>query len=921
MHRFLFGCALCLLISIGEKHSTITYEVGLRDEKSVFGIEDLEGRLAYERLLTANPYTGEIPRNIRSAELAFGRTIALQTESARTQALDIQSIGPNNVGGRTRAVAFDVRDENTILAGGVSGAMWKSTDGGLNWRKTSDPQNRNSVTCLVQDTRPGREDTWYHGTGELIGNSARGGGAPFRGNGIYKSTDNGETWNAIPSTEDSEPTVFNSQFQYIWRIQLNDRNLLEDEVIVAAFGGILRSLDGGDTWNVELGQQLFDLHDSTNLNDINASFFTDLEKTSDGVFFATLSTFSSPDGNSPDAGIYVSEDGDEWYDITPFTAESEYRRIVMGHAPSNPSECYFLVNSNPSFLVKYDINFFNAQGVSGTWTDLAENIPAFGGDLGDFDAQQSFNMMVKVHPEDPSMVFIGGTNLYRSTDGYSTSDNTSWIGGYDPEGSANPYLNHHPDQHDLLFYPSDPDRILSASDGGIIISVDGTADSVIWEDRNNGYLTSQFFTIALSKEADDIIMGGMQDNGTDLSAGTTTWEGITGGDGGYAATTPGKELYFSSFQNGQTFRLTLNEEFNITSFARIDPEGLVKQAGSDYLFINPYVLDPINSNRMFIAGGNYLYVNENISQIPGGSQVPVNIGWERLEGTLSTAGLISSIDISLDGTTVYAGSAGGKLLKVMDANDPTSRTSQEITNAVFPEGYISSISINPEDEDHLLLVFSNYEIPSIFESFDGGQTFSNISGNLEQLPDGGGNGPSIRWCELIPLNSGILYLVGTSIGLYSTENVNGLLTVWTQESPDLLGSAVIPMMDYRALDGRLAIATHGNGVFTTDIPDFKSIQIDRPGLDFSLGPVYPNPFNATTEIEYSIPEDGTVRIDLYSSKGEFIKNLLWAPQFAGESSITWDGTNTAGGTVANGLYLYRVEYRGGVRTGRISLRK
>ena len=453
MNRFLFTFVIALLL-FGRKTEEVSYEILGLDEKSELALEDLNGRLEYERMLTANPRTGEVPDNIRERELSFARINDARVNRVRTSALDISSAGPFNVGGRTRAVALDVRNEDVILAGGVSGGIWKSIDGGSTWIRKSNPENRNSVTCLVQDTRLGKQDTWYHGTGEIFANSARGGGAPFRGNGVYKSTDNGETWVSLPSTVDSDPSVFNSQFQYIWDIEINDKNLAQDEVLIAAFGGILRSLDGGDTWNVEIGQQLFGLDPDVNLNEINASFFTSLEKTADGVFYAALSTHATPEGDSPDAGIYVSEDGDTWFPITPFEADSQYRRIVMGHAPSDPGRSYFLVDTNPPFLLRYNLNGFTASGPSGDWTSLVDNVPMFGGELGDFDTQGSFNMMVKVHPDDRDLVFLGGTNLYRSTDGFSSTENTDWVGGYDPEGSLGVYDNHHPDQHDLLFFPS-----------------------------------------------------------------------------------------------------------------------------------------------------------------------------------------------------------------------------------------------------------------------------------------------------------------------------------------------------------------------------------------------------------------------------------------------------------------------------------
>lgn len=922
MNRLLFILFL-LIILVSENRESFTYEIPDLDEKAEIGIEDLNGRLEYERMLTANPKTGIVPFNIREKELVFTKRLDAAFKKSRTDALDISSAGPFNVGGRTRAVAFDVRNDNIIIAGGVSGGIWKSVDAGETWVRKSNPENRNSVTALVQDTRPGNENTWYHGTGEIFGNSAAAGRAAFRGNGIYKSTDNGETWNVLPSTVDSEPSVFNSQFQYIWDIEINDKNLVDDEVIVAAFGAILRSLDGGDTWQVEVGQQLFDLDPSTDLNEIPASFFTSLTKTNDGIFIAGLST-KGPDtaGDSPDAGIYISKDGDEWFDIEPFTTESKYRRVVFGNAPSRPSRFFVLVDANPAFLLRYDLLSFGNFGPQGDWEDLTDNIPAFGGQLGNFDTQGSFNMMISVHPDDHDLVFLGGTNLYRSTDGFETDNNTDWIGGYNPEGGVSVYENHHPDQHDLLFFPSNPQKMLSASDGGLIVSMDATSDSVTWEGINNGYLTSQFFTIALSKEAnDDALIGGMQDNGTDITSGSQSWNEVSGGDGGYVATTPGKEVWFSSFQRGNVLRLTIDEALNLTSFARVDPQPLVNEADADYLFITPFVLDPINPNRMFVAGGNYLYVNQNVSQSPTGSLEGISLGWNRVNADAFEEGVVSAIDISKDGSLVYFGTSNGELHRVINANDVLTIESSEITNLSFPEdAYMLSISINPDNSDHILLVFSNYEVPSVFESTDGGQSFQDISGNLEEFPDGTGNGPSIRWCELIPKNSGNLYLVGTSTGLYSTETTNGTATSWTKESPSTIGSAVVTMMDYRPVDGRLAIATHGNGVFTTTVDDFKQVEIENEEATFSLNPAYPNPFNESTRIQYSIPEDGIVRVNLYTRKGDLVKNLMWGHQFAGDNSIIWDGKNSVGTYVANGIYLYTIEYQGSVKSGKLLFR-
>jgi hypothetical protein len=922
--KYLFTLLLFFLFSDSEFLPNPSYVISINDKPSeIGGREDLMGRNEYLQLLTADPKTGQIPPGIAKAELRFSENHLIKTSRFRTQQLQIQSLGPDNVGGRTRAVAFDIRNEDIILAGGVSGGVWKSLDGGITWSKKSHPENRNSVTCIVQDIRPGKEDTWYHGTGEIVGNSSRGGGAPFRGNGIYKSTDNGETWNPIPSTQDSSPNLFNSQFQYIWNIEINPENLTEDEVLVAAFGGILRSVDGGDSWEVGLGQQLFNIVDGTDLNESTASFYTSIERSENNVFYATLSTQTPVDTVvSPEAGFYYSLDGQEWVNITPLTEESRYRRVAISSSPSNPDITYFFIDSSPVFILSHSLAGINNPSRVNGFDPQPRTIPDFDEDLGILNTQGSYNMMVRVHPDDPNMVFVGGTNLFRSTDGFRTEENISWIGGYNPEGGSSIYPNHHPDQHDLLFLPSNPDRALSASDGGLILTEDITADSVKWQSRNSGFITSQFFTIAQSKTPNDpTVIGGMQDNGTDLSSGeSTSWDGLLGGDGGYAATTKDNLLWFSSFQRGQTLRLTLNNNFDITSFGRVDPGGLVSKAGGVYLFINPFALDPINPNRMFCAGGNHLYYHPNVSQIPSGSQKPTNLGWMKVNIEPLDNDQVSAVEVAADGSKVYFGTSIGQLFRLDNADDQLMFDLVAIDS--LSNGYVSSIAINPEDSDHIIVVFSSYNIPSIFESKDGGESFVDVSGNLEENPDGTGSGPSIRWAEIIPKNSGNLFLVGTSTGLYGTENLDGSSTIWVKESPDLIGSAIITMMDYRPSDGRLVIASHGNGVYAANISDFKQIEpIISSGEQFNVMATYPNPFQDATQIQYTIPEDGEVRIDILYPNGGLINTILWAPQIAGTNSVSWEGTTPSGTTLTNGIYFYRIQYAGQTKSGRLLLRR
>ncbi|MCH8286041.1 hypothetical protein IIB79_05865, partial [candidate division KSB1 bacterium] len=202
MYRF--GIVLCLVLIfafffVDSRPISVVIQTEIRSASSSIGTaDDPDARARYEWMRTRNPRTNEIPPNIRARELAYASTLPTKENyievlrksgsSENVQILDWVPRGPFNVGGRTRALAIDVTNENIILAGGVSGGMWRSTNGGETWTKTTSPDQLHSVSSIVQDTHPGKTNIWYVGTGELRGNSARGRGAPYRGDGVFKST-------------------------------------------------------------------------------------------------------------------------------------------------------------------------------------------------------------------------------------------------------------------------------------------------------------------------------------------------------------------------------------------------------------------------------------------------------------------------------------------------------------------------------------------------------------------------------------------------------------------------------------------------------------------------------------------------------------------------------------------------------------
>src|SRR4030095_1101702 len=150
------------------------------EEEGSASMTDFEGAKEYEFNMLKNPTTGVIPVGAREQELAQAREIIptqqLLNRSGRIAANPYIFQGPNNLGGRTRAIVYDVRfdgsSNQTILAGGVSGGVYKSTDNGATWVRKSPTGQHFSCTAIAQDPRPGNQDIWYYGVGEATGNSA-----------------------------------------------------------------------------------------------------------------------------------------------------------------------------------------------------------------------------------------------------------------------------------------------------------------------------------------------------------------------------------------------------------------------------------------------------------------------------------------------------------------------------------------------------------------------------------------------------------------------------------------------------------------------------------------------------------------------------------------------------------------------------
>jgi hypothetical protein len=859
------------------KPKSILSLVEIPDELKFKGDAESENplkRIKEELEMLKDPTTGLIPFNIRGKELLFSEQIEELNDNffnirsavngvSHSNARDFASYGPFNIGGRTRALGIDLSNESNLLAGGVSGGMWRSTNAGESWSRTTSPGLVQSITTLVQDERNGKTQNWYFGTGEFFGNSASASGAFYLGDGLYRSTDNGQSWNVIPGT-----TIGNNvnlgRYGLVNRLAIDISNTNQTEIYVASLGQIIRTVDDFATTEDVLGVGEVD---GANQN------FTDVAVSPTGVVVASISNNSRTSAGSPE-GIFISNDGVSWSKLTPPSSfPTVFSRVVLSFDKTDENFVYAL---GTTFLFKYDRS-------ADTWTDFTDGLDVSDDSGEGFNAQGGYNVVVESHPTDPNTVFVGGTNLTRSSNGFTSKETNKNIGGYLEDGDSESfptYLNHHPDLHVVTFPKSTPNSIFTGSDGGVHFSSDNLANTgnapVTWTSLNNGYVTSQFFAIDYprNERGNPAIIGGMQDNGTWVTFSDDPiddWVQAFGGDGSFAGITY-NSLYVSS-QEGQMFRY----ESDGSTFQQA---GVISPSNDrdEFLFNNPFIYDRVNQDKLFVGAKGKIYFTDDIRENPGDGE------WQQLAPVAISGIFVTALASSVQPEGVlYFGARSGVIHKVADTRNFNDVTNVSGTN--FPSGTISSIAVDPRDADRVFVTFSNYGVVSIWLSENGGGSWASIAGNLEENTDGSGTGPSVRSIEILPNGAGELVFVGTSTGLYMASSLAGNQTVWVKQAEDIIGSAVVNMIKVRPIDGEVVVATHGNGVFVasydvgfhTEINysiTSESSAVLRADISFTSGAGFSYRWSkdnveipSSNNSELTVSESGTYKAEVFDQLG------------------------------------------------------
>lgn len=721
--------------------------------------------------------------------------------------------GPNNVGGRTRAIMFDLSDEangyKRVFAGGVGGGIWVTNnfdDPNPSWTPVNDFLQNIAITFLAQD--PTNHSHIYAGTGEGWRNADR-----ITGIGIFKSTDGGQTFNLLPST---------SSFNTTQKLIFTPAGVL----YAATDQGVQRTSDGGATWEKVLGDGMGATSDNA-----DHDYVADIELASDGTIWAGFGRIFLT------GYLFKSSTGDlgSWTNAYPGLPA---QRVEIAVAPSNPDIVYVLcedppggptgndpldpAGTNASFFYKtMDGGNIFAQLPCPRFCDQATP--------NNFTRNQAwYDLISAVDPSDPDIYYVGGVDCLRSTDGgINFVQISSWTGG-----NLCPTLTQdqliHADHHAMVFRPGTNGEMAYGSDGGVSYSANSAAFPLpTWNTKNfnqdAGYNVTQYYACGMADVVNSTdFLAGAQDNGTqrytepDYDA---TVE-VTGGDGAFCHVDQDEpHIQMSSFVFN-SYWVTNN---SWASDSRVTPGASVGR------FINPTDYDDANNILYACAAADQFIRGNDIGSANSFSTINASMEGGQISALKVSPNTPHRLFVATDDRPTDADNRNDKVFIIDNAN-MANPTVTRIDGGLLPTGtgaFINCIQVEKGDDDHIVVIFSNFGQDNIWETTDGGTTWENHDGNLPDMP--------VRWMVFDPTDPNAQgAIIATEVGIWTTDLLNGNATDWQPTgAASNFPNVRTDMIQFREVDNFMIAATHGRGLYST--ASFTGGSGGNPTLTFSQG--------------------------------------------------------------------------------------
>jgi hypothetical protein len=733
--------------------------------------------------------TGQFPKTSASEEL---EKYLLVNPGGRSPNGSWTSLGPSSTSGgyaglgRLNCVGFVSGDNNTIYVGSASGGIWKTSDGGTNWIPIGDNNAVLGVSDIIAYRPASSPDVIYIATGDRDGGSMWSlGGGQYNDNnsvGVLKSTDGGTTWNTTGLT------FYASQYRTVNRLLLHpsDNNIL----YAATSVGVYKTINGGTDWSL-----------------ISSTVYIDMEfkpGTPSTIYGSTLSggIFRSTDDGS--TWTQTLSTGNARTELAVTANNSAIVYAILANSSEGLGGIYKSTNSGASFT-----QVFNGATINMLNWDC--NSTTAGG-------QGSYDLCIATDPANSNNVFIGGVNTWRSTNGGTTwTINNHWSGSCSVTAV-------HADQH-CLAYQNGTSTLFECNDGGIYKT---TNNGSAWTHIGSGLVTTQIYRLGVAQSVANENIIGCQDNGTKAYL-SGSWNDELGGDGFDCAidytnqNTLYGELYYGDIRRSTNHGST---------WSKI----LTGLSGTAW-WCTPFAIDPSVNTTLYIG---YQDVYKSTTQ--GSSWTKIS-NWNGTSlRTLAVAPSNSNYIYAATPNILYLTTNGGTSWSNITGTIPVG------------SGNITCISVKNDDPNTAWVSLGSYSSDRIYQTINGGATWTSISSGLPSIP-------VMCIVQNKQSTTQVELYAGTDVGVYEKSGS----TDWAMFSNGLPNVVVTELEIYynsNTTNSRIRAASYGRGLWQSDLCTSSPVSVS---ITSSANPVCTGtsvtftatPVNGGTSPSYQWKVNGT----------------------------------------------------------------
>ncbi|MBN8702869.1 MAG: T9SS type A sorting domain-containing protein [Bacteroidetes bacterium] len=690
------------------------------------------------------------------------------------------SLGPSNVElfnfsnypgiGRVNGIFFHPSDSNTFWVGTPDGGLWQTTNGGQTWSCNTDLLPNLGISDMA--INPQNPNTMYVATGDkygYVGSSSGFWGGTYS-SGILKSTDGGNTWNT------SGLSYSFNNLRQIHRLLMHPTDT--STLFAATTNGLMKTVNAGATWVSKSGGLFYDI---------------EFNVTNPARMYA-----------SGQHDIYLSTDtGNTWTKVAANACGGS--RLSLATTAADSTIVYALCG---------DVNgeVFKSTNAGSSYSSLS-NATIY------FDV---YTTVLEASPTNKNVVFVGDYEMQKSTNGAN-----SWI-TLANDGSNNDYI--HVDYHDIKFAPWNSNVLFACTDGGVYKSADGGAT---WLDLSNGLAITQMYRLGGTQGNVDYMLCGAQDNGTYLYR-NGSWSHIPLGDGMDCAFDPNDtSIYYVSYQNSGMYDSWGNDiSYN--------------QGCTTCPWVTTIVTNPQKTSTIYTLTDDLGYSTD------------YGQSWNWI--SVPTGNELTHLVISPQDTNIIYTFTDKRIYKTI--NYGSSWT--DVTGNLPTSGVnITGITISDVNPNHVWISFGGFNASKkAYYSSAGGATWTSISTGIPNIPVN---------CILHQNGANDVLYAGTDLGVYYKDNT---MSSWMPYNTGL-PNVIVNEMEIQYGLGKLRAATFGRGLWETSLHNYQPPNgiMEQTSAINNLQ-VYPNPVSGNMlNGNYYTSKETTATITLYNSMGQTIKSI------------------------------------------------